>query len=84
MKGAYSVDIFHVHEHQHAAAALLLPFLSPDFPWQCVTATRRHSRAQGTTRADECGVTQHPVTENEEGKSERRSEEQSFKAVRIK
>lgn len=75
----YSVDIFHIHEHQHAPAALLISFLTPDFSWQCVTVTRCHSCAQGTTRADECGVTQHPVTKNEKGESERQSEGQSFK-----
>lgn len=53
LEGAYSVDVFYIHEHQHTAAALLLPFLSPDFSWQRVTATCCHSRAQGTTCADE-------------------------------
>lgn len=68
MEGAYSVDVFYIHEHQHAATALLLPFLFPDFSWQCVTAARCHSCAQGTTCADEGCVAQYPVTENEEGK----------------
>lgn len=80
LKRAYSVDVFHIHEHQHAATSLLLPFLFPDFSWQRITAARRHSGAQGTTRADDCCVAQHPVTENEQGKSGRKRAE-SFKAV---